>query len=77
MRGNQWRLYTGGKSGKDMICVPSEDQSSLGISAQSDQSLHCPPEEETEESVIFHNEYQVYAHCDREPGETLQQWQIR
>ena len=43
-------------------------------SAQSDQSLHCPPEEE---SVIFHNEYREYAHCDREPGETLQQLQIR
>ena len=29
------------------------------------------------ESVIFHNEFQVYAHCEREPGETLQQWQVR
>ena len=29
------------------------------------------------ESVIWYNEFQVYAHCDREPGEKLNSWQVR
>ena len=29
------------------------------------------------EAVIWYNEFQVYAHCDREPGEKLASWQVR
>ncbi|XP_045156829.2 DIS3-like exonuclease 1 [Mercenaria mercenaria] len=28
-------------------------------------------------SVIFHNEFQTYAHCEREPGEKQAQWHVR
>ena len=27
--------------------------------------------------MIWYNEFQVYAHCDREPGEKLSSWQVR
>ncbi|XP_052794965.1 DIS3-like exonuclease 1 [Mya arenaria] len=28
-------------------------------------------------SVIFHNEFQTYAYCEREPGEKLSHWHVR
>ena len=28
-------------------------------------------------SIIFHNEFQKYAYCEREQGETLSDWQTR
>ena len=28
-------------------------------------------------SIIFHNEFQKYASCEREQGETLSDWQTR
>ena len=29
------------------------------------------------QSVIFHNEFQKYASCDREPGESMAKWHVR
>jgi len=28
-------------------------------------------------AIIFHNEFQKYAYCEREPGESLLVWQSR